>query len=164
MTAPALDRSPGLLAHARRTTLGKVFLTPKGGITGAYLLALVLIALLAPWITPYPYDAQNLPLAAQPPSLANWLGTDEFGRDVLRLSGTVLDDDLLAERLGDLRRDQPPHDVAAATGRITDDHAYGFRGIFCILGLRRGTADQRRAQHERNHSTVHVVSIRFVSG
>lgn len=85
MTAPAMERfeTPGLWDRFRKSTAGKVLLTPKGGITGAYLTLITLIALLAPWITPYPYDAQNLPLASQPPSLANWLGTDEFGRDVL---------------------------------------------------------------------------------
>lgn len=70
--------------HAfRRSTAGKVLLSPKGGIAGAYLLILALIALLAPWITPYPYDVQELSIASQAPSLAHWLGTDEFGRDVL---------------------------------------------------------------------------------
>ena len=70
--------------HAfRRSTAGKVLLTPKGGIAGAYLLTLALIALLAPWITPYPYDVQELTIASQAPNLAHWLGTDEFGRDVL---------------------------------------------------------------------------------
>jgi len=85
MTASAFDHTeaPSRLERLRRSTFGRIFLTPKGGITGAYLICLVLVALLAPWITPYPYDAQNLPLASQPPSLANWLGTDEFGRDVL---------------------------------------------------------------------------------
>lgn len=67
----------------RRSTAGKVLLTPKGGIAGTYLFVLVLVALLAPWITPYPYDAQELSIASQAPSLSHWLGTDEFGRDVL---------------------------------------------------------------------------------
>lgn len=67
----------------RRTLAGKVLLTPKGGIAGAFLLLLVLLALLAPWIAPYPYDAQNLSVASQAPSPDHWLGTDEFGRDVL---------------------------------------------------------------------------------
>jgi peptide/nickel transport system permease protein len=67
----------------RRSLAGKVLLTPKGGISGCYLALLVLLAVLAPWVTPYPYDAQNLQIASQAPSLAHWLGTDEFGRDVL---------------------------------------------------------------------------------
>ena len=67
----------------RRSVAGKVFCTPKGGIAGTYLILLVLLAIFAPWITPYPYDAQNLQIASQAPSLQHWLGTDEFGRDVL---------------------------------------------------------------------------------
>lgn len=67
----------------RRSTAGKVLLTPKGGIAGTYLLVLVIVAVLAPWITPYPYDVQELSIASQAPSWAHWLGTDEFGRDVL---------------------------------------------------------------------------------
>ncbi len=70
-------------ADPRRSVLGKVMLTPKGGIAGTYLIILVLLAVFAPWIAPFPYDAQNLKIASQAPSLANWLGTDEFGRDVL---------------------------------------------------------------------------------
>jgi ABC-type dipeptide/oligopeptide/nickel transport system permease subunit len=70
-------------ARFRRSVAGKVLLTPKGGINGAYLALLVLLALFAPWITPYPYDAQDLKIASQAPSLTHWLGTDEFGRDVL---------------------------------------------------------------------------------
>jgi ABC-type dipeptide/oligopeptide/nickel transport system permease subunit len=67
----------------RHGTLGRVVLTPKGGLAGGFLLILILIALLAPWITPYQYDMQNLSMAGKAPSFANWLGTDEFGRDVL---------------------------------------------------------------------------------
>lgn len=79
---PATASSSGWHAF-RRSTAGKVLLTPKGGIAGAYLLMLLVVALLAPWIVPYPYDAQQLSMASQAPSLAHWLGTDEFGRDVL---------------------------------------------------------------------------------
>jgi peptide/nickel transport system permease protein len=45
--------------------------------------AIVLLAVLAPWIAPYPYDQFRLPERLQPPSPAHWFGTDEFGRDVL---------------------------------------------------------------------------------
>lgn len=47
------------------------------------LVFFVLIALLTPWIAPYDYAQQNLELGATPPSVAHWLGTDIFGRDLL---------------------------------------------------------------------------------
>jgi peptide/nickel transport system permease protein len=78
-----LDTQTGAGQLFRRSVAGKVLLTPKGGISGCYLFCLVLLALLAPWVTPYPYDVQELSIASQAPSLAHWLGTDEFGRDVL---------------------------------------------------------------------------------
>lgn len=48
-----------------------------------FLLFLILIAFLTPWIAPYTYDAQNLALGAAPPSANHWLGTDTLGRDQL---------------------------------------------------------------------------------
>jgi peptide/nickel transport system permease protein len=47
------------------------------------IVALVLIALLAPWIAPYDPAKQSWGLVRKPPNLANWLGTDESGRDLL---------------------------------------------------------------------------------
>lgn len=47
------------------------------------LLFLVVICLITPWIAPYGYEEQNLDLGASPPSLAHWMGTDIFGRDML---------------------------------------------------------------------------------
>lgn len=47
------------------------------------LAIMVLLAILAPWITPYTYEEQNLLLGATPPSAQHWLGTDVFGRDQL---------------------------------------------------------------------------------
>ena len=49
----------------------------------AVLSLFVIIAILTPWIAPYEYAQQNLELGASPPSAANWLGTDIFGRDLL---------------------------------------------------------------------------------
>jgi peptide/nickel transport system permease protein len=43
----------------------------------------VLAAVFAPWVSPFEYDLQNLAIANQSPTAAHWLGTDEFGRDVL---------------------------------------------------------------------------------
>lgn len=57
--------------------------TPKGAMAGGWLLLLIVVAICAPWLTPYDYDVQNLKGAFAPPSAAHWLGTDEFGRDLM---------------------------------------------------------------------------------
>jgi peptide/nickel transport system permease protein len=55
-------------------------------IAGAVLtLALVLVALVSLVWTPYPINAINIARRLQPPSSLNWLGTDQFGRDVLSM-------------------------------------------------------------------------------
>lgn len=48
-----------------------------------YLIALAVIALIAPWIAPYDPQVQNLSAVMQSPSIHNWFGTDELGRDLL---------------------------------------------------------------------------------
>lgn len=48
-----------------------------------FLAIMVLLAILAPWIAPYHYAAQDLALGASPPGPGHFLGTDEAGRDVL---------------------------------------------------------------------------------
>jgi peptide/nickel transport system permease protein len=57
--------------------------TPKGTIAGLWLAALMVMAVFAPLLTSYEYDVQNLKGAFAPPSADHWLGTDEFGRDLL---------------------------------------------------------------------------------
>jgi peptide/nickel transport system permease protein len=47
---------------------------------------IVLLALLGPWIVPYPDDVEgsvNLANKLKPPSAAHWFGTDEVGNDIL---------------------------------------------------------------------------------
>lgn len=68
----------GLGAFARR--LWKVRLAAVGlGI----VLVLVICAVLAPVISPYEPNRQQLLKALEAPSTTHWLGTDENGRDVL---------------------------------------------------------------------------------
>lgn len=47
------------------------------------LIALVGMAIFAPWLAPYSPTAQSLADRLQPPSSAHWLGTDALGRDIL---------------------------------------------------------------------------------
>lgn len=65
------------------STLGRAVRRPKGMIAGGWLVLLVCVAVFAPYLTPYDYDIQNLPNAFTPPNASHWLGTDEFGRDLL---------------------------------------------------------------------------------
>ncbi|MFQ3324793.1 MAG: oligopeptide transport system permease protein [Pseudomonadales bacterium] len=48
-----------------------------------FLLFMVVVALLTPFIAPYSYETQNLDLGVTSPSAAHWFGTDTFGRDLL---------------------------------------------------------------------------------
>jgi len=62
----------------------KVFLKSPRTIIGAVVLVvIVLAAVFADVIAPYPPNEQNLRARLTPPSAENWLGTDHFGRDVL---------------------------------------------------------------------------------
>jgi peptide/nickel transport system permease protein len=47
------------------------------------ILGLILVALFAPFLAPYPENAINLPNRLRPPSMTNLLGTDDIGRDIL---------------------------------------------------------------------------------
>jgi peptide/nickel transport system permease protein len=55
----------------------------RGAISLGFLVALTLLAVLAPMISPYSPTAQNISEMLAEPSAAHWLGTDDLGRDVL---------------------------------------------------------------------------------
>jgi peptide/nickel transport system permease protein len=66
-----------------RGFLGRLFRRPANMLAATYLVLLVVVALLAPWIAPQgPYE-QDLNAINQAPGAAHWLGTDDLGRDVL---------------------------------------------------------------------------------
>jgi len=49
----------------------------------AYLVGLVLLSVLAPWVSPYSPTDQRVAMTLEEPTAAHWLGTDDLGRDVL---------------------------------------------------------------------------------
>ncbi len=56
----------------------------KAAMFGLVVLAvLVVLSILAPWLTPYSYSGQDLELGPSAPSAQHWLGSDLFGRDLL---------------------------------------------------------------------------------
>lgn len=65
---------------ARRRWLRRYGLAAAGA---AIIAAWLLLALLAPWLTPYDPNLVDVANRLRPPSAAHWLGTDALGRDVL---------------------------------------------------------------------------------
>jgi peptide/nickel transport system permease protein len=62
----------------------KVFLGRKLAVVGLVLIILlILTAILAPWLAPYPHDKMDLTKSLAKPNSEHWLGTDNLGRDVL---------------------------------------------------------------------------------
>jgi peptide/nickel transport system permease protein len=58
--------------------------SPSATIGGAIITFWAVCALLAPWIAPYPPNAVNPALIANPyPSAEHWLGVDHLGRDMV---------------------------------------------------------------------------------
>ena len=55
---------------------------PLGAFGGMLVLVLMLCAIFAHWIAPYPYDETNVRQRLKPPDAQFYLGTDNLGRDV----------------------------------------------------------------------------------
>jgi len=53
----------------------------KAGL--AIVVTIAALALLAPWIAPHPWDTISIRTRFLPPNPTYWLGTDDYGRDVL---------------------------------------------------------------------------------
>jgi oligopeptide transport system permease protein len=53
------------------------------GMSGGFVALVVLAAVLAPWISPYPVGGLAEQRLLEAPSLAHWMGTDGLGRDLL---------------------------------------------------------------------------------
>jgi len=70
--------------RAPRALLINRFLGQRGAVIGgAVVLTVASVAILAPLLAPYPYDATDLLNPFAPPDAMNLLGTDKLGRDIL---------------------------------------------------------------------------------
>ena len=56
---------------------------PMAVISSIFILLLVLVAVLAPWIAPYDPQIPDWMALGAGPSAAHWFGTDDLGRDAL---------------------------------------------------------------------------------
>lgn len=80
-TTASAPLAPRLTWLGHTTTFART--KPLGAIGAFIIVAMLAVALLAPWLAPY--DPYQPDYAAQfvRPSAEHWFGTDEFGRDVL---------------------------------------------------------------------------------
>jgi peptide/nickel transport system permease protein len=74
-----MPREPGPLDLVRKILFGR----PETIFATIVIVIFILIAALAPFIAPYDPLAQSILKINRLPSAENWLGTDQFGRDVL---------------------------------------------------------------------------------
>jgi len=83
LVAPVALAEPGLArSRSQAAIVWGSFRRNRGAlIGGAILLALILLALLAPWIAPYDPLQPAILQRLQPPSPNHLFGTDQFGRD-----------------------------------------------------------------------------------
>jgi ABC-type dipeptide/oligopeptide/nickel transport system permease subunit len=86
-TAAGVQTAPISFARGERTLwldAARRFARNKLSMVALLLaLALIIMAVFAPWLAPTHYDDQNYSVAWQPPSAQFPLGTDPFGRDLL---------------------------------------------------------------------------------
>ena len=76
---PLVPSAPGVGVLFRDMMLGR----PSTVFALAIIVVFIGVALLAPWIAPYDPLAQSILKINKYPSAQHWLGTDQFGRDVL---------------------------------------------------------------------------------
>lgn len=92
-----LEISPQELSQLRRASrrenLGRSWYkfsrNPLSLVGAGTILFVVILAVFAPYIAPYPEHVKpftDFANASNPPSSANWFGTDEIGRDILSRS------------------------------------------------------------------------------
>ncbi len=68
-------------AKRQSTPLSRVLSDPSGIVGGLFVLLILLLAIFAPWITPYGPEEIDVLNRLAGPSAEHWLGTDQLGRD-----------------------------------------------------------------------------------
>ncbi len=81
---PLVDATPPGHSPTPGTSPWRVLLKSPSGVIGALIVAtLVVAALAAPWLAPFDPLRMAAGPRLSPPSWDHWMGTDDFGRDVL---------------------------------------------------------------------------------
>jgi peptide/nickel transport system permease protein len=70
-------------SRVRDAVIAAIFARPTTIVATLVILIFIVVAILSPALAPYDPLAQSIIAINQEPSAAHWLGTDQFGRDVL---------------------------------------------------------------------------------
>lgn len=82
----SLQASPSVQSSSLRKATQRFLRSVSARVGLTLTLLLILLALLAPILSPFdPATARNFAARLQPPSLVHWFGTDGLGRDMLTL-------------------------------------------------------------------------------
>ena len=81
----AVENAPPFVSRRRvsREVMQSILAQPSGSVGLVITTVIVLMAVLAPWIAPWPPLETHYMEALSGPNAKYWLGTDEVGRDVL---------------------------------------------------------------------------------
>lgn len=115
---------PAAAAPAARPSASAM--SPVVKLSAGFLVAVVLVALLADWLAPLPYTAQNLAARLKPPlteagGTMHWLGTDQLGRDILSRMVFAIRSSILIAVMGTL--------IGAVVGTALGFVAARLRGV-----------------------------------
>lgn len=84
MSSTPLSIRASVIPEPRWPGLLRLFLRNRIGALGAAIVLVAVVAAVgAPLLAPYPPDEQHAAWRLVPPNEYFWLGTDEFGRDIL---------------------------------------------------------------------------------
>jgi len=85
-TLEGRDGAKRRLRRGRRLRVsvgGRLLKNPMGMFGAGLVVCLVAVAVLAPWLAPYDFSGLRGAERLLGPSAAHWMGTDQFGRDML---------------------------------------------------------------------------------
>lgn len=120
----SVQAAPLAAAPARRRHHARM--SPVVRLAAAFLAFIVLVAILADWLAPLPYTAQDLTARLKPPLHESgghvyWLGTDQLGRDILSRLVFAVRTSILIAVLGTL--------IGAVFGTALGFVAARFKGL-----------------------------------
>ncbi len=79
---PRAARRESVIPRSARAVMTFCRRKPLGAVGGAIVLVMLVMAVGADWVAPYPYDQSIAGARMRPPGAEFWLGTDNLSRDL----------------------------------------------------------------------------------